>query len=231
MESNTETITVTLDSRALAISPEQVARCAGGTHYRMQASQLNDVGIILDRAYLLVEPAFVYRVYEVGGHLEDGYLKLHNGRIFPVPPGERDAGIKSLAFCVCTIGGRLEEAVVASMLAGDPLGSLFLEAAGVAFLEALSTRAYETLQELARGRILQSGCRFGPGYEGLDLSYQKRLFDLVDASLIGVGLNESCVMSPAKSLSFVTAWTSSHMPLRSRNKCVSCTLTHCPYRL
>jgi hypothetical protein len=231
MESDLKTSTMTMDSHALIVSAEQVARYAGGTRYRIHASQLKDVGIILRRAHELVEPAFVYRVYEVGEHLEDGYVKLDNGMAFPVSPGERDSGIKSLAFCVCTLGRRLEEAVGASMSAGDHLGGLFLDAAGVAFLEVLGTTAYETLQKLARERLLQSDCRFGPGYEGLDLSYQKRLFDLVDASLIGVGLNESCVMSPAKSLSFVTAWTSSHMPLRSRNKCVSCTLTHCPYRL
>jgi hypothetical protein len=231
MESNVETTTVTLDSRALAVSPEQVARCAGGTRYRMQASQLKDVGIILESAYELVAPAFVYCVHEVVGFLEGEYVKLHNGLTFPIPADERDNGTKALVFCVCTIGARLEESERNLMSAGDTLGGLFLHAAGVAFLETLSAWAHETLQELAQKRSLQTGCRCAPGYGGLDLSCQRQLFDLVDASSISVRLNESSMMIPAKSVSFVTRLTTSRVPQRSRNKCVSCALPHCPYRL
>jgi hypothetical protein len=227
----TETITVTLGSHELIVSPEQVARYAGGTHYRMDASQAKLVHIILARAYELVEPAFVYRVHKVAGFLEGGSVKLHNDMTFPVPTGEQDSGMKALAFCICTLGGRLEEATKASSSPGDLLESLFLDAAGVAILETLSTRAYEVLQERADEHLFRAGCRFGPGYGGMDLSSQKRLFELVDAPLIGVRLNESCVMSPSKSLSFVTVWTSSPGPQRSRYKCTSCNLTHCPYRL
>jgi hypothetical protein len=231
MESKTEATSVTLGSHELIVSPEQVARYAGGTHYRMDASQAKLVHTILARAYELVEPAFVYRVHEIAGFLEGGSVKLHNGVIFPVPTGEQDSGMKALAFCICTIGGRLEEATKASLSPGDLLESLFLDAAGVAFLEALSTRAYETLQQHAQEHHLQAGCRFGPGYGGVELSSQERLFELVDASLIGVGLNESCVMRPSKSLSFVTIWTSSPGPPGSRYKCASCSLAYCPYRL
>ena len=231
MESKTEATSVTLGSHELIVSPEQVARYAGGTRYRMDASQAKLVHTILARAYELVEPAFVYRAHEVAGFLEGGSVKLHNGAIFPVPTGEQDFGMKALAFCICTIGGRLEEATKASLSAGDLLGSLYLDAAGVAFLEALSTKAYEVLQEQADEHLFRAGCRFGPGYGGVDISYQERLFELVDAPMIRVRLNESCVMSPAKSLSFVTIWTSSPGPQRSRYKCTSCTLTHCPYRL
>jgi hypothetical protein len=228
---HTHAITVTLGSHELIVSPEQVARYAGGTRYHMDASLEKLVQTILAKAYELVEPAFVYRVHKVAGFLERGFVKLHNGVIFPVPTGEQDSGMKALAFCICTIGGRLEEATKASSSPGDLLGSLFLDAAGVAFLEALSTRAHETLQQHAQEHQLQVGCRFGPGYGGMDLSYQERLFELVDALSIGVWLNESCVMSPSKSLSFVTIWTSSPGPQRSRYKCASCNLTHCPYWL
>jgi hypothetical protein len=231
MVSKAEALTVILASHELVVSPEQVARYAGGTRYRMDASQRQHVGIILDRAYELAEPAFVYRVHEVAEGLEGGHARLKKGDFFPVPADEQDSGLKFLVFCVCTIGGRLEEAVRALMAAGDTLGSLFLDAAGVAFLEALSTRAYETLQEQAQTHHLQAGCRFGPGYGGLELSNQKQLFELVEASRIGVRLNESFVMSPAKSLSFVTPWTSSHKSLGRPYKCASCALPHCPFRL
>jgi hypothetical protein len=231
MEPDVETTIVTLGSRDLAVSPEQVARCAGGTRYRMEPSQRLHVGSTLERAYELVAPAFVYCVHEVVGFLEGEYVKLRDGLTFPVPSGACDNGTKALAFCVCTIGPRLEEAERSLMSAGDALGGLFLHATGVAFLETLSSWAHETLQERARDRLLQTGCRCGPGYGGLDLSCQKRLFDLVDASSIGVRLNESGMMIPAKSVSFVTRLTTSRVPQGSPNKCASCSLPHCAYRL
>ena len=178
----------------------------------------------------MVNPAFVYRIYEIIGFPEGGWVKLHNELNFPVPMAEQDAGMRYLAFCVCTIGGKLEEAVRTMMASGAVLDSLFLDAAGVAFLEALSTRAYETLQKQAKVGRLQCGCSFGPGDEGLDISFQRQLFNLVDASAIGVRLNETCFLSPAKSLSFLTRWTTSQVT-GSRHRCASCTIDNCLYRL
>lgn len=231
MEPKPESTAVTLSAHELTVSPEQVARYAGGTRYRMDSSQLRIVHTILAKAYQFVKPAFVYRVHKIAGVLEGGSVKLPDGIIFPVPTGEQDSGIKSLAFCVCTIGGRLEEMTRTLMSADDTLASLFLDSAGVAFLETLSSRAHEILQKQAQQWHLHSGCRFAPGYGGLDLSYQKQLFELVDASLVGVRLNNNGMMSPAKSLSFVNIWTNSPSPPNSRNKCASCTLISCPYRL
>lgn len=231
MELKPESTTVTLCSQELTVSPDQVARYAGGSRYRMDDSQLKLVRGILAKAYQLIAPAFVYQGHSIAGRGAEGAVKLHNGMFFPVPEVEQDSGMGSLVFCVCTIGSRLEEEATALMTAGDSLASLFLDAAGVAFLEALSARAQETLQKRAQERLLHCGCRFGPGYGGLELSYQKELFALVDASLIGVRLMESGVMSPAKSLSFVTTWTTSPAPRRNPYKCSSCNLSDCLYRL
>ncbi len=222
---------VTPGARDLAVSLGQVGRYAGGARYRLDASQRELVRAVLERGYQLADPAFVYNVHEVTGFPESGTVRLGNGLALSVPEREGEAGTKFLACCVCTIGGRLEEAVRELMSAGDPLEGLFLDAAGVALLEALSTKAYDTLRKLAAERRLQAGCRFGPGYGELDLSLQRQLFSLVDASSIGVRLNDSCVMIPAKSLSFFTRWTTSQVPPGSRRKCASCTLTHCPYRV
>lgn len=232
MEPHSESTVIRLNPDDLPISFDQVARYAGGARYRPDARQLRLAQKALKKARLLAKPVFVYRVHEVRSILQGGYAELGNGITFPLASDEEECGtVKALAFCICTIGSALEKAIGALLSAGDTLEGLFLDAAGVAFLDALSTRAYETLQSHARHHLLQAGCRFGPGYEGLALSYQSRLFALVDASAIGVRLNRSCVMSPAKSLSFVTAWTTSQHPPKSRSKCAACTLPHCPYRL
>jgi hypothetical protein len=232
MSSKGESATVALRPGELRVSPEQVARYAGGASYRMNSSQRKLVDAVLGTARQLVDLGFVYSVHRVTGFLESGSVKLKDNRLtFPLPKGELDAGTMYLAFCICTLGGRLEGAVRTLMSKGDILNGLFLDAAGVAFLEALSIWAYKTLQKQAQECGLHCNCRFGPGYGGLDLSLQRDFFDLLDASSIGVQLNETCIMTPAKSISFFTKWTTAQASEGSGYKCASCTLTHCSYRV
>lgn len=221
---------VKLDARELAVPSGQVARCAGGARFRMNRSQRELVQSVLEAAYELVEPAFVCSVHEVAGFLEDGSIELRNRSTFPAPPGERDPGMRCLAPCVCTIGANLEEAVRLLISSGETLEGLFLDAAGVAFLEALGAKAYETLRERAHEKSFRSGCRFVPGCGEVDLCVQKRIFELVDASSVGVRLNDACAMVPGKSVSFFTVWTTSQTRGNLR-KCDACNLAGCPYRV
>ncbi len=226
-----ESTVVAVDPDELVVLSRQVARYAGGVRYRMAASQRKLADTILQQAAQLVAPEFVYSVHEVSGSPRSDCATLANGLTFSLPKEEQDDGIKYLAFCVATIGESVEQPVRTMMSTGAGIEGLFLDAAAVAFLDALSAKAYQALQEQARGRLLRCGCRFGPGYGELDLALQKKLFTLVDAAAIGVRLNESCIMIPAKSFSFFTKWTASKVSYGSRNKCTTCTLTHCPYRL
>ena len=45
--------------------------------------------------------------------------------------------------------------------------------------------------------------RFSPGYCGWHVSAQKKLFEYLKPEEIGIGLNESCLMQPLKSISGV----------------------------
>ncbi len=85
----------------------------------------------------------------------------------------------------------------------------------------------KTIATLITEQNVQCGGPFGPGDEGLDISFQRQLFQLVDAASIGVQINEACVLSPAKSLSFLTRWTTSQVA-GNRRRCASCKLTQLP---
>jgi len=55
---------------------------------------------------------------------------------------------------------------------------------------------------------------------------------LIDATVIGVQINESGVMFPMKSLSFWVRWTHSRRPNdRNRHKCLACDLKGCAFRV
>jgi hypothetical protein len=230
MTTRTESMVVHCGHDGLDVSLAQVARYAGGARYRMDVSHRESARALLKKAAQLVDPIFVYSVHEVKGEVEGGYATLDDRVTFPVFAGAQEEGMKCLAFCVCSIGPRLEAEVRHLMSADAALDGIFLDAAGVAFLDALSRRAHAALQQDAQKRELHCGCRLGPGCGDLDLSLQRLLFALVDASSIGVRLNEDCVMSPAKSLSFFTPWTTSPLSAADLDKCAACTLSRCDYR-
>jgi cobalamin-dependent methionine synthase I len=113
------------------------------------------------------------------------------------------AGATQVALAVCTIGPALEERVRALFAAGDPLRAMALDGAGVAALGQVSEAVGERICEEAAAQGLRTGMRVSPGQEGWPLEQQRVLFSLLPAERIGVRLNESCLMIPQKSVSFV----------------------------
>jgi hypothetical protein len=71
--------------------------------------------------------------------------------------------------------------------------------------------AAQAIEHYFRDKILNSGdkeksqgtMRFSPGYCGWHVSAQKQLFKLLTPEKIGITLNDSCLMSPLKSVSGV----------------------------
>jgi hypothetical protein len=144
---------------------------------------------------------------------------------------EEDPHTKYLAAAVSTIGAAVETKCRRLKKQRDFLRSLFLDAAGVALLEALGDRSYEVLSAQAQSRGLFTGCRFGPGYGDLPMSTQGLLFELARGEQIGVSLNQHMVMKPGKSLSFFVRFTSDETSARNVYKCQACPVKKCSFRM
>ncbi len=223
-------VVVAVGPGELHVSSLQVARYAGGGRYRPDASQQGRIGAALEWASRLVRAAYVYRLYAVTHALSGGAITLDDHTTLPMPLCAQDSGLQYLAVCICTLGKKLDQAVREVMSEGKGTEGLLLDAAGVALLDALGAHALDALRVEAQGRRLHCSGRFGPGYRGVALSFQKRVFALVDAASIDVRLNECCLMTPEKSLSLFAEFTTTPAPPASPNKCDSCHLTRCLYR-
>ena len=215
-------IAVKLGFKDLVVTPEDVARYAGGSHYRPDAERKKLAADILECASVLVQPAFIYAVHHINTM---GPVSLF------LPPDETDAGTVFIAAAVCTIGPELEKETSNLMAQGRSLDALFLDAASVALLEALSDEAYAHLKNEAAKEDLYAGCRFGPGYGNIPINAQKSLFESVNPEAIGVHLRESGIIFPLKSLSFWIRWTSQPPIEGSTYKCQNCTMKNCAYRI
>jgi len=111
------------------------------------------------------------------------------------------------------------------------LNALYLDASGVALLEDTAQKAHEQVYRPAYKKGLYAGCRWEPGCEKLPMEAQKVLFGLVDVSAIGVELTQSGVMLPFKSLSFWSPLSKVPLVPVDQNKCRTCGLKDCIYRI
>ncbi len=110
---------------------------------------------------------------------------------------------KKVIVVVCTIGIQLDE-MVSSMFKTNPLMAMALDGVGSAAVESLGIQACNYLEDRARLKGLNTTIPLNPGMIGWPVERgQPGLFTLIDSERIEVSLNESCMMTPNKSLSMV----------------------------
>ena len=106
-----------------------------------------------------------------------------------------------------------------------------LDAIGTAMLDAMGRKLEGVVDSRARRLGFFSGCRIGPGLNGADMDNQVLLFNLFDDDTLGVSLNESDVMQPAKSISAFVFFNDEELRQSQGNKCSRCQMRRCQFRL
>ena len=120
-----------------------------------------------------------------------------------IHPVLRDSWLRGcdrfVLFCA-TVGIEIDRRIARYALT-SPARAAVLDAAGGALVEALCDKLTERLSaELAPARF---GARFSPGYGNFPLTAQRQVFSLLELSRIGVGLNDSLLLSPAKTVTAI----------------------------
>lgn len=214
----------------LEVSLSEVARYAGGSRYQMDSKMETLARSILNQAISFSHPAFGYAAHKILNAVPDKGFLIENNILIPSPP-DIPSDTASVVSVICTIGPDLEEEIRSLNPKGMSLEILYMDASGVALLEAVVQQAHGRISELARNAGLYCGCQWAPGHEKISLEDQKINFDLVDASAIGVQLMQSGVMYPFKSLSFWVPLTRYQTAPVNQNKCRHCSLKGCNYRI
>ncbi len=157
---------------------------------------------ILDVLPNLLDPAAVYDVVSVAG-FHHRTIELEGGGAFEGPLAARAlAGAEKVALAVCTIGPALE-ARMNQLFPDDPVAAMALDGAGTAALRRISDVIIRDLEDVAADHNWGLGMRAQPGQEGWSIWQQREIFDRLPTEEIGVRLNDSCLMIPRKSISFV----------------------------
>jgi len=153
--------------------------------------------------YELAEPAAVFREISITVFRKVFHGEGHNekrtavGDIFPRANG--------LALFAVTTGRPLCERIRDLFSENEYAPALMLDSyasVGTDMCADVVQEGFESSCESVRKQDDESAVmRFSPGYCGWHISGQKKLFDYLEASKIGISLNESFMMDPVKSIS------------------------------
>jgi len=168
-----------------------------------------------------IQPRWLYRVFSL----------LREGDTFrPEGTGlllEGDTAARMLSQCdqvvllVCTLGLRFD-AMLRAEQARNMADAVILDACGNALAEAGCDAAEREIAARFPGRFLTD--RFSPGYGTLPLSLQPELCALLDTQRrLGVHVEESCLMTPAKTVTAIIGLSDQPQMARIRG-CAYCSM-------
>jgi hypothetical protein len=161
------------------------------------------------RGVPLLQPQVLYEEYPVSGLVHER-LELNSSTSNPKKPHlsgqlitQHLARSQAVIVMVCTIGGVLDE-MVSSMFKVDPSLAVAMDGVGSAAVESLAIQACNYFEDQAKSEGLNTTMPLNPGMVGWPVEQgQPEIFTLLDSDSIHVTLNESCMMTPNKSLSMV----------------------------
>lgn len=139
------------------------------------------------------------------------------------------APAESVIIMVCTVGDVIEK-MASELMKTDPLYGWALDSFGSAAVESLATQACNKAEALAQTVGSKTSIPLSPGMVGWTVDQgQRELFNLIDASQIGVHLNDNYQMLPNKTISLVIGIGQDLM--QSGSTCDYCAMnTTCRYQ-
>jgi hypothetical protein len=177
----------------------------------------------------LIEPRMVYRAVGVTGQgpaiIDAGGETLHIPEI-----GRLWGSLEMVGAGICTVGTAIEERVRELWDQRELPLAVMLDSVGSAAVESLAEYANDLVCQAAIPAGLKVTNRVSPGYAGWDTAGQAALFNLCPGGPIGVALNDSCVMTPAKSISFLVGVGPDARVDHYFTQCRRCWMADCAYR-
>ncbi|HTX66090.1 MAG TPA: vitamin B12 dependent-methionine synthase activation domain-containing protein [Opitutaceae bacterium] len=218
----------TCDPLPLTPRREDIYRCLG---YARRAAPPADVAREIDRvvaeALPHLQPRGTYSLYPLDGPTE--HSLAIGGLVLEGNIGEFLHGATRVAVFVATAGGAITRRADERCRAGDAFAGWVLDAIGSwaaeAAAEALLARLDPHLQP-DEGRTLP----YSPGYCGMELAEQRKLFRLMRADAAGVALLPSLLMEPLKSVSGLVGLGPRALVRTDLTPCDRCPLVGCHMR-
>jgi len=177
----------------------------------------------------LMEPRVVYRANRVTGQGPD-LIEAGEERLTIPEIGRLWGPLESVGAGVCTVGSAIEDRVRELWDRRELPLAVMLDSVGSAAVESLAEYANDLLCQAALDAGTRVTNRISPGYAGWDTGEQAALFHLCPGDPIGVALNDSFVMTPGKSISFLVGVGPEARVDHYFTQCRRCWMADCAYR-
>ena len=223
-------VQIPIDPQDLNPSLKAVARYFGGPDYPLVGKTRQRIDAGIKQALAIVKPMVSYRAIPVDDIDEFPHSHWTEEVLAQIFCGESDSHAQYLAVYVGTLGSTLETTCRDLATRNQIYQSLLLDAVGTAMLDKLSTICNDIVSLHAKQLGCFSGCRLGPGLNGIPLESHALLFELLGQQSAGVCLNEAFIMLPAKSITAFSVMSDTEQPKIPGNKCQHCTMQHCQFR-
>jgi len=224
------TVRIEIEPQDIRPTPEAVARYFGGPKYQMTSETYQQVCHGIQQAVGMVDPIVCYRAIPMNEIEKACGITLSEGTYADILPDRADGHARYFAVYVGTLGSSLETMCRDLASNNSIYQSLLLDSVGTAMLDAMGLICNDMLEIHSRQMDLFTGCRLGPGLNGIILESQALLFELLKDDSAGVHLNEAFIMQPAKSISGFVIYSDSVQQKPSGGKCLQCEMKHCQFR-
>jgi hypothetical protein len=224
------TVRIGIDPEDIKPLPEAVARYFGGPDYQMTPETRQQVCQGIRQAVGMVKAILCYRAISTDKIEKECGIDLSEEAYADILPDSTDGHARYFAVYVGTLGGALETMCRDLANRNSIYQSLLLDAVGTAMLDAMGLICNDMVERHSQQMGLFTGCRLGPGLNGIALESQALLFDLLGGESAGVHLNEAFIMQPAKSISGFVVYSDTAQRKPSGSKCLQCEMKHCQFR-
>jgi hypothetical protein len=182
---------------------------------------------IVAEAQLCLRPRGAYAAYPVLSRTAHS-LKLGDTTISG-NIGEYLKDAARVAVFAVTAGEEISLLSESAAKRDDAFSALVMDAAGSWAVEAAADALMLSLRRHLRDEE-ELTLRYSPGYCGMEISQQSKLFQLVQADAVGVRLMPSMLMHPLKSISGLVGLAPKEAVSSYRSPCDVCPRAGCPMR-
>ena len=175
----------------------------------------------MDEAVKVASPKYIYRRFQIQRGEEGIYIKETPICLKGASVREHLQGCREIYLLCATAGIGLDKRIRQWMVT-EPDAGLVLDGCGIQAVEQVADMAEREIEETVAEEGLHLTWRFSPGYGDLPLDIQADILNVLDTHRkIGVSLNESCLMTPSKSVTAIAGICDMEKD-RRENKCDYC---------
>ncbi|HHW03887.1 MAG TPA: DUF4445 domain-containing protein [Thermoanaerobacterales bacterium] len=193
---------------------------------------LREVNSSVEQAPEIITPRICYERFEFTLDKKAKKVLLPDGNYFSGDYIVKNlSGAEHLIAAVATIGSGIDRKSMECFAVGDYMKGMIYNAIGDEALNFVCRKFWLDLVKKAKSEGCGITHRLSPGHNDWDIKDQAVVFELLDASSIGVTLNDSFMMNPVKSVSVIYGLGKGMEISTVDHDCIDCELADCAYRL